>query len=159
MRFLHEFLRYSNGEVRDNGWWKISEDGTKLINRCGGHHSYTPNENDIICEVESWDDLDYSFLLKDESPYGWIDRNGRYYGCDYEDHDDIAEYVLKKTSRQLETEGWIKVYRSFRGGAETYIDDKWSMLVSPEQLQTLIEKGLEDTYVYQYSELMKGGAE
>ena len=95
-----------------------------------------------------WDDLDYSFLLKNESPYGWIDRNGKYYGCEYEDHDDIAELVLHKTSRQLETEGWIKVYMSFNRGIETYIADKWKHLVTPEQLRTLSEKNLEDTYVY-----------
>lgn len=148
MKFLHEFLRYSDGTVRDNMWWRISEDGTMLFNRCGGHHSYEPSEDDIICEVDSWDDLDYSFLLKNESPYGWIDRNGKYYGCEYEDHDDIAELVLHKTSRQLETEGWIKVYRSFNRGIETYIDDKWNHLVTPEQLRTLSEKNLEDTYVY-----------
>lgn len=155
MKFLHEFLSYSNGLVTDNGWWRISNDETKLFNRCGGYHSYVPSEDDIICEVDSWDDLDWSFLVKNESPYGWIDRNGKYYGCEYEDHDNIAELVLHKTSRQLETEGWIKVYMSFNRGIETYIDDKWSHLVSPEQLRTLTERQLEDTYVYIYATYMQ----
>ncbi len=158
MKFLHEFLRYSDGSITDNGWWKISEDGTKLLNRCGGYHSYEPSEGDIICEEDSWNDLDYSYLIKNESPYGWIDRNGKYYGCEYADHDNIAEFVFNKTSWQLECEGWIKVYRGFARERETYINDKWSHLVTPEQLQTLSEKQLEDTYVYIYSTL-KGGVE
>ena len=155
MKFLHEYLRYSSGLVTDNGWWRISDCGTKLYNRRGGYHSYTPSKDDIICEADSWDDLDYSFLVKNDSLYGWIDRNGRYYGCEYEDHDDVAELVLHKTSRQLEEEGWIKVYRGYNRERETYIDDKWSHLVTPEQLQTLVEKQLEDTYVYIYSNLIK----
>lgn len=148
MKFLHEFLKYSNGTVVDNGWWRISDDGTKLVNRCGGYHGYEPSEDDIVCEVDGWGDLDYSFLVKNDSPYGWIDRNGKYYGCEYEDHEDIAEFVLHKTSRQLEAEGWIKVYRGYGRERETYIDEKWWHLVTPEQLQTLVEKQLEDTHVY-----------
>lgn len=153
MKFLFEKQQYADGIVRDNGWWRIS--GDRLYNRCGGSHDYVPHDDDIICEANDWDELDYSYLLKPESKYGWIDRNGRFYGCNYEEHDDIAELVLHKSSRQLETEGWIKIYASFTHDIEAYIDDKWRRLITPEQIQTLSDKGLHESYAYRSYRLGK----
>ena len=146
MKFLHEFSRYGNGVVLDNGWWKISENGKYLENRSGGYHGYTPREDDIIVEVDDWDDLDYSYLLKPDSPYGWIDRDGKFYGCDYRHHNALAIYVFRKDDEEdLIREGWVKVYRDFQGKICAYYD--WSLGVrgrlTEAQEKTLDERNIE----------------
>ena len=143
-KFLHEYSRYSNGLIVDNGWWKISENGKYLKNRCGGYHSYIPREDDVICEANGWDDLDYSYLLQPNSKYGWIDRDGKFYGCDYTHHSALAERVLKKSERELEKLGWIKVFADFNGGIAWYIDFDQGIRgrVTEAQVKTLIDRGI-----------------
>lgn len=135
-KFLHEYLEYPCGLKIDNGWWKI--ENNYLYNRAGGSHSYVPNENDIIAEVNDWDDLDYSYLLKPDSEYGYIDREGNFYGCDYHEHSDIAELYLKTTERELEEKGWIKIYRSHNHKTTYYYEHN----LTEAQIKTLEEKNL-----------------
>ena len=152
MKFLHEFCRYGNGQIEDNGWWKISSDGKRLINRHGGGHDYIPSDNDIICEVDHWEDLDYSYLLKPDSPYGWIDREGKWYGCRYMQHDDVAELVLHTSSRELEENGWIKIFRTWNCQRDAYIDYQNGIRgrVTEQQLKTLVDIGMEDCSLYRH---------
>lgn len=146
MKFLHEFLKYGDGTKRDNGWWKISADGTNLLNEVGGYHPYIPCPDDIIAEADSWDDLDYSYLLKPDSSYGWIDRDGKFFGCDYSGHRDIAERILHSSERALEMQGWIKIYRDFDGKTTWFIE--WDYChsggITEAQEKTLEEKGLKN---------------
>ena len=146
MRFLHEFFKNADGTKRDNGWWRISEDGKHLINAYGGWHDYTPSSDDIIAEADSWDDLDWSHLLKPDSPYGWIDREGKFYGCSYSNHDAVAERILHSNDRVLEEQGWIKVYRASTGETVWYTDWRYcrSGGITEAQEKTLEEKGLEN---------------
>lgn len=136
MKFLHEFIKYSNGEVEDNGWWEIQ--GNKLVNRMGGWHDYSTAEDDIIVEAESWDRLDWSCLIKPDSPYGWIDLDGVFYGCDYHDHDSLARLYFKSDERTLEMIGFVKIYRSFNRTTAYYVE----RYLTAKQEATLLERGI-----------------
>lgn len=117
-RFLHEFNHYRDGTVSDNGWWEIR--GDRLLNLAGGFHYYIPREDDIIVEANSFQDLDWNYLIKPESPYGWLAPDGRFYGCAPYEHEDIASLVLKTDERSLEKSNWIKLYRDYPSGVGFY---------------------------------------
>ncbi len=93
LKFLHEIINLPNGEKIDNGWWQI--DGKLLVNIRGAHHEYIPNEDDIIVEAESWEDIGCKFLLVPDSRFGWVDPDGNFYGCEFSDHSLIARLVFK----------------------------------------------------------------
>lgn len=82
--------------------------------------------------------LAFRHLLDPWSDQGWVSPDGRFYGCAYYEHDDIAQALLRKTPGMLEHLGWIRVHAdSFRAG------------VTPErptrrQADTLIGLGFAD---------------
>lgn len=123
-KFLKEYLEYSNGTVEFNGWWEI--DGDRLINRCGGWHQYTPKSGDIIVEVADWEDLDYSDYLNPESEYGWLSPEGSWYGCNYFEHDIIANNILHSNDISLELCGWVKAFKGADHETEYYCDGKYT---------------------------------
>ena len=110
MKFLHENMKYNDGTVRDNGWWEI--DDNRLYNFRGGWHFYTPSPNDIIIEADSWDDIPMDYLLDDNAITGWVAPDGKFYGCDSEEHELIAERVLKMSETMLEDQGYVKIFRN-----------------------------------------------
>lgn len=120
MKFLHEFLKCGDGTVTDNGWWEIR--GNRLVNEVGGYHYYSPDKDDIIVEVNSRADLDWSCLLVPDAKYGWLDLRGHFYGCRFQDHETIARLVLKTTERELEKSGWVKLYRNYPQGVGWYCE-------------------------------------
>lgn len=98
----------------DNYWWEL--EGDLVVNCVGGFHSaksYNFTEKDIV-EVDDWSDLDWNgtSLCSDEYKTGWLDRQGKLYGCDYMAHDRQAEFVHKQSTKELEKTGWIRVYKS-----------------------------------------------
>ena len=110
MKFLHEYKKYNNGQVYDNGWWEI--EGNRLYNINGGFHYYTPSSDDLIMEADSWDDVPMDYLLKDEAITGWIAPDGKFYGCNPEDHAIIASLVLKSNETLLENQGYVKIFQN-----------------------------------------------
>lgn len=112
MTFIHEYDDYPGQKNVDNGIWEF--DGTFCYNRNGGHHIYTPHPMDKKFEAESWDEVLKAELLANRYKYttGWISPNGAFFGCDVEDHDDMARYVLGQSQTTLERSGWIKVYEN-----------------------------------------------
>lgn len=133
-KFLHEKI-----DGRDNGWWKI--DGDRLVNRVGGWHPYKPEEDEEIIECEGWNELegkiDYSYLLKPNSRNGWLDRGGNYYGCNYSDHDILAQKVLKKSEIELENLGWVKI-GGYTEEKEVYWDVRRHRLTE-QQIKYLVD--------------------
>ncbi len=61
--------------------------------------------------AESFSNLDWSGTRLDnpKSQMGWLSREGRFYGCDHELHDQCAEYLIKQTVGELEKAGWARV--------------------------------------------------
>lgn len=49
-------------------------------------------------------------LLDPWSDQGWVSPDGRFYGCKFFQHDDLAHALLRKSVRDLEVEGWVRVH-------------------------------------------------
>lgn len=95
-------------------YWMVDL-GEDWENSSGG---YRPKrEDDQILEkawIEHYDDLDHTKtgLMRDESEAsgGWVDRDGKFYGCCYLEHDTLARLAIKKSVAELESQGWIRVW-------------------------------------------------
>lgn len=94
-------------EPFDNNFWEDA-----------GGITFPKRDDDIVhgeCEVEDYEDLDHSKtgLLQDasEASGGWVDRDGKFYGCEYMAHDDLARLVIRKEVKELEQLGWIRVWK------------------------------------------------
>lgn len=113
MIFLAEKI---DGEF--NGFWELEKRDGKLvcINRFGGRHDYCKELGEDIYEVEKYEDLPFKeYYISDNYKTGWLDRNGRFYGCDYEEHSFVARMCFHKEESELEKEGWIKITKSCYG--------------------------------------------
>ncbi len=108
-KFLHEYSRYANGQVIENGWWEIR--GNKLFNSAGGHHDYYPRPDDEIREG-TWEEIMRDYLLDNSQITGWIAPDGTFYGCKPEAHSGIAYYVLNARERELEERGFVKIFKN-----------------------------------------------
>ncbi len=111
MTFIHKYTKNSEGKLLDGGIWLY--DNGVCYNRKGGHHDYTPTNLDEIFEADSWAAIIKQEMLAKRNDYvtGWIAPSGEFFGCDAQDHYDMARYVLgADTETELEDCGWIKVY-------------------------------------------------
>lgn len=141
-----------NGE---NGWWELV--GNTCYNRVGGRHEYYPQDKDVFAEANDWDELDYSYLIKPDSEYGWVSPDGHFYGCKYVDHSLMAKMYFKKSERQLENEGWVKIFRDSYDRKPTWMSDK--LMITEAQRVTLEGKGLQvDPDVCELTVPIQGGA-
>ena len=108
-----KFVKY------ENFWWEYDEttpkNNAKLINLVGGYNTGNDITNCEIVEADGFECLDWSNteILNKNSRYGWLDRNGKFYGCDYRHHDMQANYIHKKSRRELERFGWILIGKNF----------------------------------------------
>lgn len=135
----------------DGYWWKVlnvekAEDlsvGDVICaeNLCGGRFSsYAVKSEDKIVNAKDWESLDWKpILLRPDSKYGYIAPDGRWYGCNYSDHNDLCRFVLgEETPEEL---GWVKVYKGSYCDPEVYSRRKF---FTDEQMNTLIDRGLRD---------------
>lgn len=142
-KFVLEADKKEDGTLRYNGWWEI--EGTYAVNRCGGRHHFEKGKYDKVVEAEDWDHLDYSYLIKPDSEFGWISPNGDWYGCNYRDHVPVAEFYLKKSERELEKSGWVKVYFDSWGRERHWFSDK--DIITDKQKITLSRLGFSDAEI------------
>ena len=144
MLFYHEKL--PNGI--SNGFWEVDEDDligaksddlVRLFNQFGGYHYHILTSGDKFIFVPSWDDLSWKdILIKPNASLGWISPSGEFFGCDYRDHEKVAEYVLNSSERELEKQGWVKIYSC--DGLQWYHEN---LRPTEEQKRVLREKGFE----------------
>ena len=91
-----------------NFWWEYDEstpkNKAKLINLVGGYNTGNDITNCEIVEAKSFEDLNWygTTIYDDKYPYGWLDRNGKFYGCDFKEHSLQAELVHHSDRRKLE---------------------------------------------------------
>ena len=144
MLFYHEKL--PNGI--SNGFWEVDEDDLigaefgdeiHLYNQFGGYHYHKLAREDKFISVPHWDDLPWKdVLIKPNALLGWISPSGEFFGCDYRDHEKVAEYVLNSSERELEKQGWVKIYAC--DGLQWYHEN---FRPTEEQKRVLREKGFE----------------
>ena len=95
----------------------------------------TKNKNDKILKIADYPDKDsfidyyrqeiYSYLIKEDSDLGWLSPDGRFYGCDWADHEMVAtEYFGRRDACELEKEGWVRVFRSVETKEPVYAQYK-----------------------------------
>ena len=154
MKYLAERM---NGEF--NGFWKIEErDGDLVcVNRFGGWHNYCRELGDEFYEVDRYEDLPFAkYLISDKYKTGWLDRDGKFYGCEWEQHSNVAWYCFGKEEEELEKGGWIKITKSVarlfsnidkdyfsntNGDLDYYYLSEWPM--TAEQINWLNENGFQ----------------
>jgi|LGOV01.1.fsa_nt_gb hypothetical protein len=69
------------------------------------------SENEVF-EVDFMHELDWNetSLLDNTSRGGWLNPEGKFFGCSYHQHEQQAKYVhRKKDGRPLELEGWCRI--------------------------------------------------
>lgn len=70
---------------------------------------------------------------------GWIDRDGKFYPCDYGEHVKFCEKI-GFTERELELKGWVKITRLRDNNESMFVAVK---RLSEEQEQYLINAGFD----------------
>ncbi len=79
------------------------------------HGIWRPKDNQDIIKLCSLTDhttvLDWSdtWLYRPESHSGWLTRDGRFYGCPSNYHDQLAAYVIGIKTAEAEAAGWVRV--------------------------------------------------
>lgn len=93
---------------------------------------------DAVVKLER--DFGMNFLLDPWSDQGWVSPDGRFYGCAFFAHDDIAYSLIRKSPGALEVAGWIRVHAdSFRTG-------ELRPSLTRLQEETILCLGFEDVY-------------
>lgn len=85
----------------------------------------------------------------DNTKYGWISPDGKYYHCGYQGHAALAAsicfgmYETNNPERCLEEHGWCKIYKSLTEEEyHVYVSEKFA--ITKAQFETLKELGLEN---------------
>jgi len=91
---------------------------------------------DEIAELER----SYAFerLLDPWSDQGWIAPDGKFWGCSFYVHDDIAYALLRKHPAALEHQGWVRVH------ADSFRTDETFRRITKRQEATLLALGFPD---------------
>jgi hypothetical protein len=142
-----------------NGYWEVKwhsnendkpQVGEQLTveNFCGGHHYHTVKEDDEFL-YSTWDHVEYLYYSNNtKADYGWVDKEGRFYGCDWMGHSACAAAIFHISEHEAEQAGYVKIYRDPL--LATYDDVHFtpdgrgwycSRPLTDAQRSTLLEKG------------------
>ena len=92
---------------------------------------------DKMVYQSTWEEILYKYYHDNQtSPYGWIDREGNFFGCDYMEHRDCANACFNLTETQAEKQGYIKIYSAL-GELEYYCNGRMTVA----QKNTLENRG------------------
>lgn len=85
----------------------------------------------------------------DNTKYGWISPDGKYFHCGYQGHNALAEKICfgmvttDNAEYYLESHGWCNVYKSlFEDKYRVYVGD--GFVITNAQMKVLLDMGLED---------------
>lgn len=95
MDFKGRRTPYAEGKVIGH----VSGDGFERAMRTIPEH---------LVKVEQ--DYAYRFLLDPYSNQGWLSPDGKFYGCKYYEHDDLAYALIRVPTMGLEYNGWVRVH-------------------------------------------------
>ncbi len=132
-------------------WWQYDETTPKDDATLFGINGTSINKDITNCEIveaKSFQDLNWknTKVWDDKYSYGWLDRKGVFYGCDYEYHEKQAYLVHKTDSNQLEKLGWIHISKISKNDtyyfASFHGDYKEGVLPTEQQMEYLIKHNL-----------------
>lgn len=85
----------------------------------------------------------------DNTKYGWISPDGKYFHCGYQGHIALADRICfgmidtDNSERYLEEHGWCKIYKSlFDENYSVYVGGNYT--ITDAQMKTLIQLELDD---------------
>lgn len=85
----------------------------------------------------------------DDTKYGWISPDGKYFHCCYQEHVSLADRICfgmtetNNAEKYLEEHGWCKIYKSlFDKKYRVYVGGKY--VLTEKQMETLSDMGLEN---------------
>lgn len=84
--------------------------------------------------------------------FGWIAPDGRFFGCDYGGHSDLAGRIVGEIhsiadpERHLEELGWAKIYSGTGTGERYSIGMGLDRKLTEQQLETMQDMGLDRAY-------------
>ena len=149
MKFLHEFIPTGNNKFIDNGYWEIIDneydvgDIVRVENYSGGFHPHRIQPNDEIITSDWTTIMRKHYLNKQDSQYGWIDLEGNFYGCEYQEHKMCAEACFGLSERDAEKAGFVKIFDNTAWYDEydetIYYHEKF---LTDAQRKTIIDRGL-----------------
>ena len=100
-----------------------------------------PEDEDTIKEMHE--------RHSNDTKYGWISPEGRYFHCGYQCHAALADRICfgmadtNNAEHYLEEHGWCKIYKPlFEEKYSVYVGG--SYVINDSQMKTLIELGLEN---------------
>lgn len=82
----------------------------------------------------------YRFLLDPWSDQGWVSPDGKFFGCKFYQHDDIAYSLIRKSPGRLEHEGWVRVH------SDSFRFEDHARGLTKRQERTLEKLGFTDLY-------------
>lgn len=101
---------------------------------CENHRSLLAAIPEDVARMER--DAAVRHLLDPWSEQGWISPTGRFYGCRFYAHDDLAYALLRRSVEQLEGAGWVRVH------ADSYRTSQYfGREISAAQTATLLALG------------------
>ena len=96
--------------------------------------------------------VDVPLEKREETKYGWIAPDGRFFGCDYGGHSYLAGEIVgeiqyvRNPERHLEDLGWLKVFSGSGTGRRYSVGMGEGKCITDEQLKTLEQMGLGEAY-------------
>jgi hypothetical protein len=101
---------------------------------CENHRALLATIPAEVAQMER--DAAVRHLLDPWSEQGWISPTGRFYGCRFYAHDDLAYALLRRSVEQLEGAGWVRVH------ADSYRTSQYfGREISAAQVSTLLALG------------------
>lgn len=104
------------GEIETVKTFK-TEEGAVAYYKKKLSHIDSKTEKFLIVNDDRIKNSDY---LKPNSPYGYIDDCGQFYGCNINSHDLLAEFYFNASKEELEMRGYVKVFRNIFGRIDFY---------------------------------------
>lgn len=128
--------KFTHKSSRIDFWHFFEEYGTEYHKPEG-----TDEDKKILKEIHERNNED--------TKYGWISPNGKYYHCGYQGHANLADKICfgmietNNAEHYLEEHGWCKIYKSmFEPKYHVYIGGRH--VITREQMTTLTKMGLEN---------------
>ncbi len=128
----------------DNFWWELDISTplkkATVYNMGSGRMTEIDVSGDEICEAKDWQYLNWegTEILSNKYETGWLDRDGKFYGCDYRCHSMQAELIHNADERSLELAGYIKITNIYFHGMQLealLVHDRNHNLIKPTQAQ------------------------
>lgn len=116
-------------ELREWFQGELSPEHIELLVAMEGRHEKYLMHTWTIHSIWDWA-LEHN-ILQPGSIHGWIDRQGRWYGCGWAQHDALLNYCLDRGIRETEEEGWCRVSKG-----------TWQCTKTPNRAQRRVLNGM-----------------